>query len=68
MVKKIILAETAGVCFGVERALRKSFEVIESKADKKVHSLGPIIHNPQVIKRLEEKGIKVVEKLEDAPS
>ncbi len=68
MVKKIILAETAGVCFGVERALRKSFEVIESKADKKVRSLGPIIHNPQVIKHLEEKGIKVVERLEDAPS
>lgn len=64
MVKKIILAETAGVCFGVERALKKSFEVMENSKEE-VHSLGPIIHNPQVVRRLEEKGIKVAEKLED---
>ncbi|MGH7792187.1 MAG: 4-hydroxy-3-methylbut-2-enyl diphosphate reductase [Thermodesulfobacteriota bacterium] len=64
MAKKIILAETAGVCFGVERALRKSFEVMEGSTEE-VHSLGPIIHNPQVVKRLEERGIKVAERLED---
>jgi 4-hydroxy-3-methylbut-2-enyl diphosphate reductase len=32
---------------------------------EEVHSLGPIIHNPQVVKRLEERGIKVAERLED---
>ncbi|MBI2487747.1 MAG: 4-hydroxy-3-methylbut-2-enyl diphosphate reductase [Deltaproteobacteria bacterium] len=67
MAKKIILAETAGVCFGVERALRKSFEVMEGSKEE-VHSLGPIIHNPQVVKRLEERGVKVAEKLEDTSS
>lgn len=65
MAKRIILAETAGVCFGVERALRKSFEVID-KSQGEVRSLGPIIHNPQVVRRLEDKGVRVAEKLEDA--
>jgi 4-hydroxy-3-methylbut-2-enyl diphosphate reductase len=68
MVRKIILAETAGVCFGVERALRKSFEVMDNSNNQEVHSLGPIIHNPQVVKRLEERGIKVAEKLDDTSS
>lgn len=64
--KKIILAESAGVCFGVERALKKSYEVTD-KSEGEVYSLGPIIHNPQVVKHLEEKGVKVIARLEDAP-
>ncbi len=64
--KKIILAESAGVCFGVERALKKSYEVTD-KSEGEVYSLGPIIHNPQVVKHLEEKGVKVIGRLEDAP-
>ncbi|HLE26436.1 MAG TPA: 4-hydroxy-3-methylbut-2-enyl diphosphate reductase [Thermodesulfobacteriota bacterium] len=66
MSKKIILAETAGVCFGVERALKKSYEVTD-KSEVDVYSLGPIIHNPQVVRHLEEKGVKVIDKFEDAP-
>src|SRR3989337_302767 len=66
MSKKIILAETAGVCFGVERALKKSYEVTD-KSEEDVYSLGPIIHNPQVVRHLEEKGVKVIDKFEDAP-
>src|ERR1700758_333516 len=65
--KKIILAKSAGVCFGVERALKKSYEVTD-KSEGEVYSLGPIIHNPQVVRHLEEKGVKVIGKLEDAPS
>ena len=65
--KKIILAESAGVCFGVERALKKSYEVTD-RSEGAVYSLGPIIHNPQVVNHLEEKGIKVIGRLEDAPS
>jgi 4-hydroxy-3-methylbut-2-enyl diphosphate reductase len=67
MTKKIVLAETAGVCFGVERALKKSYEVTD-KSGGDVYSLGPIIHNPQVVKHLEEKGVKVIDKFEDAPT
>lgn len=67
MSKKIILAETAGVCFGVERALKKSYEVTD-KSEEDVYSFGPIIHNPQVVRHLEEKGVKVIDKFEDVPS
>ena len=67
MSKKIILAETAGVCFGVERALKKSYEVTD-KSEEDVYSFGPIIHNPQVVRHLEEKGVKVIDKFEDALS
>ncbi|MEE9253175.1 MAG: 4-hydroxy-3-methylbut-2-enyl diphosphate reductase [Thermodesulfobacteriota bacterium] len=64
--KKIILAESAGVCFGVERALDKSLQIVEGKGDgEQVYSLGPIIHNPQVVKRLEEKGVKVIGRLRE---
>src|SRR3972149_5032169 len=37
------------------------------KAEEDVYSLGPIIHNPQVVRHLEEKGVKVIDKFEDAP-
>ena len=45
--KKITLAKTAGFCFGVDRAIR----IIENLVSdgKKVSTLGPIIHNEQVI-------------------
>jgi 4-hydroxy-3-methylbut-2-enyl diphosphate reductase len=66
MSRKIVLAGSAGVCFGVERALKKSYEITD-KSEGEVYSLGPIIHNPQVVKHLEEKGVKVIGKLEDAP-
>ncbi len=59
----ITVAKTAGFCFGVARAVNKAFEL----ADKKINAvtLGPIIHNPQIVKRLEEKGIPSVLTTED---
>ena len=61
----IILAESAGFCFGVSRAV----ELAEQLADegKQVCTLGPIIHNPQVVKRLEEKGVHIVDSPEEVP-
>ena len=55
---KIILAEQAGFCFGVKRATQMAFET----ADKggKTFTLGPIIHSPQVVQRLEEMGVGVL--------
>jgi 4-hydroxy-3-methylbut-2-en-1-yl diphosphate reductase len=55
---KIILAKRAGFCFGVKRATQMAFEA----ADKggKTYTLGPIIHSPQVVQKLEEMGVKVV--------
>ena len=57
---KITLAETAGFCFGVNRAVNTVYELLEK--GKKVCTLGPIIHNPQLVKELEEKGVRVVER------
>ena len=56
---KITLAETAGFCFGVDRAVNMVYNLLDE--GKKVCTLGPIIHNPQIVKQLEEKGVRVVE-------
>lgn len=58
---KIILAKRAGFCFGVKRATQMAFEA----ADKggKTFTLGPIIHSPQVVQRLEDMGVKVLKDL-----
>jgi 4-hydroxy-3-methylbut-2-en-1-yl diphosphate reductase len=62
---KIILAESAGFCFGVKRATSMAFEAAEHY--HQICSLGPIIHSPQLVKKLEEKGVQVIEKVEDIP-
>ena len=53
---KILVAKTAGFCFGVKRAVDIAFRVSRKK-HKGVYTLGPIIHNPQVVEKLKEKGI-----------
>ena len=63
---EIIVARTAGFCFGVKRAL----EMVQAALDDQVtpiYSLGPLIHNPQVVQDLEAKGLKVVDSVDAAP-
>ena len=48
---EIILAKTAGFCFGVDRAVRMTEQLAASK--NKVATLGPLIHNPQCVAALE---------------
>ena len=55
---KIKLAKSAGFCFGVSRAIKKVYELLDKNL--KVVTLGPIIHNPQIINELEAKGVKIV--------
>ncbi len=57
--QKITLAKTAGFCFGVNRAVRLLEDLVEQGA--KVCTLGPIIHNPQVIAHFESRGVRVVD-------
>lgn len=52
---EIIIAEHAGFCFGVKRAISLAEEAL--KDGQKIFSMGPLIHNPQEVKRLEEKGL-----------
>ncbi len=55
---KVILAKTAGFCFGVKRAVDTVYEQV-GKGD--VYTYGPIIHNEEVVKDLESKGVHVVD-------
>jgi 4-hydroxy-3-methylbut-2-enyl diphosphate reductase len=59
---EIITAKTAGFCFGVKRAIDIAFQIAGEKR-KGVYTLGPIIHNPQVVEKLKEKGIIPIESI-----
>lgn len=52
-------AKTAGFCFGVNRAVKMLYEMVEK--GEKVCTLGPIIHNPQVIDDLKSKGARIID-------
>ena len=58
---EIILAKQAGFCFGVKRATQMAFEAAGKGED--TFTLGPIIHSPQVVQKLEEMGVKVLHDL-----
>ena len=62
---EIILAQSAGFCFGVKRATQMAFAA--AAEHEHICSLGPVIHSPQVVKRLAEQGVAVVTKVEDIP-
>ena len=67
-VLEITTAEEAGFCFGVKRAIDMAMEAVQDESDIKVYTLGPIIHNPQVVEKLEELGIRSVEDLSEIDS
>lgn len=56
----VTVAKTAGFCFGVKRAVEKVYEQIE-KGKTPIYTFGPIIHNEEVVRDLEERGVKVLE-------
>lgn len=64
---KISIAEEAGFCFGVKRAMKMTERVAAQGfgESEKVYTFGPLIHNPQVISRLLEKGVAVAEQMDD---
>ena len=62
---EIKLAKTAGFCFGVNRAVDMLYSMVEK--GEKVCTLGPIIHNPQVIDDLASKGVRIIESENDVP-
>ena len=65
MSKKIILAETAGFCFGVDRAVNLVYSLVND--GKKVCTLGPIIHNAQLVGDLEQRGVKIIDSIDKCP-
>jgi len=62
---EIVVAKSAGFCFGVKRATQMAFEA--SAEHRHICSLGPIIHSPQVVQKLAEKGVAVVDRVEAIP-
>jgi len=62
---KTTLAKTAGYCFGVKRAVNLAIETGKTRGN--VYTLGPIIHNSHVIKKLEESNVRLAETIDDIP-
>lgn len=62
---RVEVARYAGVCYGVERALKLAEEAAASGSE--VHTLGPLIHNPQAVAALREQGVEVASTLDDTP-
>lgn len=58
--REIILADSAGFCFGVQRAVEEAIKV-QKNYDKKIYTLGPLIHNNDVVKHLENNQVFSIE-------
>lgn len=56
---EVLLAESAGFCFGVKKAVERVYEQIDNQ--KKIYTYGPIIHNEEVVRDLEKRGVLVIE-------
>ena len=59
----VILAKSAGFCFGVKRAVDTVYERILEK--EPLYTFGPIIHNEEVVKDMEKRGVRVIRSEED---
>ena len=62
---KILVAKSAGYCFGVRDAVKVAYETSKNEGD--VFMLGTIVHNERVVENLEKSGAKVVENLDQVP-
>lgn len=58
--REVILAKNAGFCFGVQRAVEQALK-IQKQFDKKIYTLGPLIHNNDVVRFLEENSIFAID-------
>jgi len=67
-VLEVITAEEAGFCFGVQRAIDMVLKAASENEDSDVYTLGPLIHNPQVVKKLEAQNVKVASSLAEIDS
>jgi (E)-4-hydroxy-3-methyl-but-2-enyl pyrophosphate reductase len=63
---EILKARTQGFCFGVELTYKKALSETAERDD--VHTMGNIVHNPLIVRELDEKGLKNVESLDDIQS
>ncbi len=62
---EVIVATHGGFCFGVKRAVDIAFKAVERDSSKSMFTLGPLIHNPQVVEQLKNAGIGVIGSLDE---
>lgn len=65
---KIVVAKSAGFCFGVKRAVVNVYKTLDENVGKKIYSIGPIIHNEIVTNDLKSKGLIEINDLSDINS
>lgn len=63
--KEVLIAENAGFCFGVKRAMNMAQKELEEKKDISVYALGPLIHNKQAVEKYENMGLITIDKIDD---
>lgn len=64
---EIIVGKTAGFCYGVKNAKDKTENVLKENKENKVYCLGELVHNKQVVEKLENMGLTVIENVEELP-
>ncbi len=64
---KVKIANNAGFCFGVKRAMNMAWHELEER-ENGIYALGPLIHNKQAVSKYEDRGLKTVNDLNDIPS
>ncbi len=62
---EIRIAKTAGFCFGVQRAVNLANEAPLKYPKRQIRTLGPIIHNPQVVAQLAKLGVKQADRIDE---
>lgn len=62
---EIKLAQTAGFCMGVRRAVDKVLDVSQHETGKRIYTYGPLIHNPQTIELLSNRGITAIKNIDE---
>ena len=67
----VVLAKSAGFCFGVDRAVEAVYRVLEEEEKKEpalrlpIYTYGPIVHNERIVEELEERGVRVLKSLKE---
>jgi 4-hydroxy-3-methylbut-2-enyl diphosphate reductase len=62
---EIKLAKTAGFCMGVRRAVDIVLDIAQHETSRRIYTYGPLIHNPQTIELLKNRGVKPIENIEE---
>ena len=65
---QLLIGKTSGFCMGVKRAVDETTKEVEKSQGEVTYCFGELVHNPQVIQNLEQKGLKIIEKLEEIPN